>query len=260
MERRNFLHTVEDKIRDMNQSEILSVKTSVPKTREWYDEYYTKHGAQRNSLLHNPEVLFQVLAQDAAIVRGLQSIHVDPMSARVLDVGCGEGPNLWLLLRLGFLPANLFGIDVQEGRILRAKAKNPLLNFECMDAAAQKFPDQTFSITMESTLFIHLTDDHLARQVALEMIRVTKLGGNLILTDWRYPKPGNPHYKALSKRQIADIFQVGIRTRMHRRFRGPLLPPIGRFLSAHCTAAYFPTLTLFPFLAGQFTTVLERIQ
>ena len=58
---------------------------------DWYKKYYATKGAERNSLLHNPEVLFQSLAQEAAIVRAVQSIGPNPEAARVLDVGCGEG-------------------------------------------------------------------------------------------------------------------------------------------------------------------------
>jgi hypothetical protein len=38
--------------------------------------------------LHNPEVLFQNLAQDAALVRALHCVVPNPEAALVLDVGC----------------------------------------------------------------------------------------------------------------------------------------------------------------------------
>jgi len=43
--------------------------------------------------------------------------------------GCGDGDSLWIVLRLGFEPANLFGVDIQEDRIRKAKAKIPLVKF-----------------------------------------------------------------------------------------------------------------------------------
>jgi hypothetical protein len=33
---------------------------------DWYRKYYDTKGADRNRLLHNPEVLYQNLAQEAA--------------------------------------------------------------------------------------------------------------------------------------------------------------------------------------------------
>ena len=102
-------------------SSSASVKTLQVVTEQCYSEYNARKGVGRNDLLHNPEVLFQNLAHDAAMVRALRSISLEPQIARVLDVGCGEGGSLWLLLRLGFAPENLFGVDIQEQRISLAR-------------------------------------------------------------------------------------------------------------------------------------------
>src|SRR5260370_19104231 len=106
-----------------------SLKPIQASTQEYYCDYATKKGVDRNSLVRNSEVLFQSLGRDAAMVRALRSINPHPQSARVLDVGCGDGDSLWLFLRLGFEPSNLFGVDVQEDRILKAKKTKPTLQF-----------------------------------------------------------------------------------------------------------------------------------
>ena len=59
-------------------------------TNQWYVDYYSKKGKERNSL-QNPEVLFQTLAMEAAFVRATYSIRHDFRRAAVLDVGCGGG-------------------------------------------------------------------------------------------------------------------------------------------------------------------------
>jgi ubiquinone/menaquinone biosynthesis C-methylase UbiE len=227
-------------------------------TEECYREYNARKGADRNSLLNNPEVLFQSLARDAAMVRALGWIKPDPQSTRVLDVGCGDGDSVWIFLRLGFEPANLFGVDIQEDRILQAKATNPLVKFECADATRLSFSDDTFDISMESMMFLQLTEDDIARRIASEMIRVTKPGGILLVSDWRYSKPGSDEFKGVSPRRIADLYQIGKRTEVCRTFRGPLVPPVGRFLSKYLASAYFAIHSLFPFLAGHVITVLRK--
>lgn len=227
-------------------------------TQEYYSEYVRKKGESRNSLLCNPEVLFQSLARDAAMVRALQSIRPNPQSARVLDVGCGDGDSLWVFLRLGFEPSNLFGVDIQEDKILKAKAVNPLVSFECADATCLGFSDSTFDISMESMMFLQLTDDDIASRIAREMIRVTKPGGILLVSDWRYSKPGSREFKGVSKRRIRDIYRVGTRTQACRTFRGPLVPPIGRFVSHYLSPFYFLIHALFPFSAGHTVTVLKK--
>lgn len=229
-------------------------------TRECYREYHATKSADRNNLLLNPEVLFQCLAQDAAMVRALRSIAANPQSSRVLDVGCGDGASLWLLLRLGFVPSNLFGVDILEDRILSAKAKNPLVRFECMDATRLAFSDDSFDITMESTMFLQMTDNDMAGRIAGEMIRVTRPGGSLLVCDWRYSKPGHREFSAVSQSRIAYLYEVGTRTTVCQKFRGPLIPPVGRFLSKYVPSTYFIVHRLLPFLAGHMITVLKNVK
>jgi ubiquinone/menaquinone biosynthesis C-methylase UbiE len=235
-----------------------AVRTLQAATEQCYLEYNARKGVGRNSLLHNPEVLFQTLARDAAMVRAMQWIKPNAESARVLDVGCGEGDSLWVLLRLGFEPSNLSGVDIQEEKIIQAKATNPLVNFEFADATSLRFNDETFDIAMESMMFLQLTDDDVARRIASEMIRVTKPGGILLVSDWRYSKPGSKEFKGVSRKRIADLYQVGKQTRVRGTFRGALIPPVGRFLSKHLPSAYFAVHKLMPFLTGQVVTVLEK--
>jgi SAM-dependent methyltransferase len=235
-------------------------EATLPSVKEFYSEYYARKGTDRNDLLHNQGALFQVLAQDVAVIRALRSTGVSPHSSRVLDVGCGDGASLWLLLRLGFEPSNLIGVDLQEERIANGRARNPLITLRCADATALPFGDASFDLTMESTMFIHATDDNLATKIATEMVRVTKPGGYLLLSDWRYAKPYNPNYKAVTLRRIANLFQVGTRTAVRGRFRGSLLPPVGRFLGKRLPFCYFAVQAGIPFLAGQMTTVLRRVE
>jgi ubiquinone/menaquinone biosynthesis C-methylase UbiE len=237
---------------------LSSAKALQAATEECYREYNARKGADRNSLLCNPEVLFQCLARDAAMVRALRWINPNAGTARVLDVGCGDGDSIWILLRLGFAPGNLCGVDIQEERVVQAKATNSLVNFECADATRLGFGDSTFDISMESMMFLQLTDDNVARRIANEMIRVTKPGGMLLVSDWRYSKPGSSEFKGVSPRRIAELYEVGTRTEVCKTFRGPLVPPIGRFLSKHVSSLYFVVHTVFPFLAGHTITILRK--
>jgi ubiquinone/menaquinone biosynthesis C-methylase UbiE len=225
---------------------------------DWYRQYYETKGADRNSLLGNPEVLFQLLAQDAAFVRALRAIRPDPRSTRVLDVGCGEGASLCSFLRLGFLPQNLYGVDFQAERIEAASRQFPKLNFLHGDATSLPFPGGHFDVVTETTVFIHSVDDALSQQIADEMIRVTRAGGHIVLCDWRYAKPGSSAHKALTRARIEQLFSTGRHTAECGTFSGPLVPPVGRFFSAHCPSLYFLIQAWFQFLVGQKTTVLRK--
>ncbi len=238
---------------------MLPASTKPEVIREdWYRAYYAAKGADRNSLLHNPEVLYQSLAQEAALVRALQSIRPDNETARVLDVGCGDGSTLLTFLRLGFAPGNLHGIDFQEGRIAEAIRKCPSIHFAHGDATNLQFPGETFDLVHEATMFIHSVDDELSRKIASEMVRLTKRGGHILLCDWRYSKPGSAAHRAVTQKRISKLFEVGRRTSVTGVFAGPLLPPLGRFLSRRLPAVFFLAGGLLPFLVGQVTTVLRK--
>ena len=228
-------------------------------TEEYYKDYDARKGADRNDLLRNPEVLFQFLALEAAVIRALGLIQVDPPKATVLDVGCGEGLSLLPLLRVGFVPSNLHGVDIRPEQIAAARARFPMIHFECADASRLAFPDCTFDIVQESTMFLQMTDDGLAKRIASEMVRVTKTGGHILLSDWRYSKPGTTEFKAVNRKRIAEMFSVGTETTVERVLPGTLIPPVGRFLSRYMPSLYFPVRAIFPFLAGQVTTILKKL-
>jgi ubiquinone/menaquinone biosynthesis C-methylase UbiE len=193
------------------------------------------------------------------MINTLRSANIDPHLARVLDVGCGDGGSLWLLVRLGFPANNLVGVDIQQDRILKARARQTEITFECGDATKLRFADCSFHLVMESTMFIHATDDVVATAIADEMIRVTKPGGTLLISDWRYAKPHNPHYKAVTAKRIKELFKVGVRTELLKRSPGALLPPVGRFLSKRCSWSYFAVQKIFPFITGHMVTLIRKV-
>ena len=224
----------------------------------FYKQYYASKGVDRNDLLSNPGVTFQVLAQDAAIIRALRSSGLNPSTCRVLDVGCGNGSSLWLFLRLGFQPDNLYGVDIQQDLVDHARRIHPLIHFQSADATRLPYEDDSFDLVTEFMMFIHATDEKLASSIAREMVRVTKPGGTLLLADWRYAKVRNRNYKAVTRRRIAQLFRTRSVTEVSARYRGALLPPVGRFLSRHLPSSYFVAQKLFPILTGNIVTVLRK--
>ena len=229
------------------------------KTDDIYKEYHNRKGGKiRNDLLRNPEVLFQSLAYDRAIISSFASTNLDTETAKILDVGCGKGGSVINLIRLGFSPHNLYGIDVLKDSIAEAKIKFPNINWLHGDAGQIRFEDNFFDCVMESTMFLQMTDDGLSGKIAKEMIRVTKRGGYILLIDWRYSHPFKKEYKGLSKKRLAKLFDVGTKTSVFKIHKGALVPPIGRFVSKNIPSVYFVLQLLFPFLVGQVATVLRK--
>lgn len=159
---------------------------------------------------------------------------------------------------MGFEPENIYGIDILENRVQEAIKRYPNAHFQHGDASRMPFEDEEFDLVCESTMFVQIIDDNLARKIAAEMIRVTKRGSYLMLADWRYNKPGHPEYKALSKKRMTKLFDVGTRCQLLGTCKGSLIPPVGRFLSKRIPSIYFLLQAVFPALVGQVTYVLRK--
>jgi ubiquinone/menaquinone biosynthesis C-methylase UbiE len=181
-----------------------------------------------------------------------------PKRARVLDVGCGAGGNLYQLLRLGYEASNISGIDILPANVEVARETYPNMRFVVGDASRMEFDDASFDLLSESTMFATLPDDALAAGIAREMVRVCKPGGYLILVDWRTSNPADPNYKALTRKRLRALFGVGRDTRLIAVCRGALVPPVGRFFSKYLPSAYFLIAAVFPFLVGQVAYVLRK--
>lgn len=226
--------------------------------KQWYREYDRKAGRHRNDIRLNPGVMFQVLAAEKAFVLAVRQINHPPALARVLDVGSGEGGNIYQYLRLGYLPENITGIEIQKELVGNAQSLYPSINFMHADASKIDIEDCSFDIVAESTMFATLVDDEVSSKIASEMLRVCKPGGYILLADWRTPKPGDLSYKALTRSRLSALFKLGNETFLLGVYRGSLVPPVGRFLSAYFPSLYFMVASLFPFLVGEVVYLLQK--
>lgn len=234
------------------------MKTTQEHIEEWYKEYYFKKGKDRNDILANPGVLFQMFAFQKSVIEALRTLDLNK-EEKILDVGCGFGGSLLSFIGFGFNPDCLYGIDIIPEKIDLGKKNLPSINFTSGDASQMNYSSDYFNIVMESTTFIQLIDDGLSQRIANEMLRVVKPNGYIILIDWRY---GFKHdeYNALSRKRINTLFNVGTKTKINCCKNGALVPPIGRFLSSYFSSLYFITQRFFPLLVGQQVTILQKIE
>ncbi len=146
---------------------------------------------------------------------------------RVLDVGCGRGATLRLLLEYGAQPSNLFGIDLLEDRIERARNLNSQMNLHCVNATQIPFPEESFDLVIQFTSFSSILDECIRKAVALEIQRVLVPGGEFLWYDFMFNNPKNSDVRGIKPGEIQRLFP-GYKI-MGRRIT--LAPPLGRIVA-----------------------------
>jgi phosphatidylethanolamine/phosphatidyl-N-methylethanolamine N-methyltransferase len=139
-----------------------------------------------------------------AVVRNLK---VEP-GARVLEVGVGTG------LCLPLYPPNcdITAIDLSQAMLDKATARvkeHGLTNVKlmCMDAGEMDFPDSSFDVVIAAYVVTAVPD---YRKLMKEMVRVSRVGGRLILLN--HFTQESPIIAAVEKAISPICTKIGFRT------------------------------------------------
>jgi ubiquinone/menaquinone biosynthesis C-methylase UbiE len=221
-------------------------------TQELYSRRTVEKGDDRDDLLRNRGLLFQYLANQRSICEALRPVAGlrSGRNAPVLDVGCGDGTSLLHLLELGFSAQMMHGIDIRPSVIERGRRRLPACTLSVADACNIPYPDATFDLVIESTMFVLVTEASIRANIAREMARVTKPGGFLLIVDWRY---GGRGYQAVTRRCLRSLYPG---CDIVRSVGGALIPPVGRTVSKWCPSLYFLIHRWCPPLIGLKATLL----
>lgn len=134
----------------------------------------------------SPFAIYNMARLDIHLGQALRRTEMLPLTGkRILDVGCGDGRQLLSFLIQGALPDDLYGIDLIPERIADAKAKHPLLHLQSNSAEQLDYPDSTFDLVTQFTVFSSILDGQMQASIAKEMARVTRPGGLVIWYDLR---------------------------------------------------------------------------
>ncbi len=113
-----------------------------------------------------------------AVMAGLVGRYVQDKSSAILDAGVGTG-NLGNILHImGF--TNLWGLDMSEGMLARARARNIYTDLRNRTLGeALDLPDGSMAAIVSTGVF---TTGHAPASAWDELVRVTRPGGHLIFT------------------------------------------------------------------------------
>lgn len=183
----------------------------------------------------------------------LQREDLWPLQDReILEVGCGSGGVLEMLLEMGATRECLYGIDLLPDCIEEAQRNHPTISLLQSNAEAIPFENDTFDLVFAFTVFSSILSDSMARSVADEIVRVLKPGGGLIWYDLRYDSPSNANVRGAGEREIRELFP-----RMEVRLQTlTVAPPLARRLGER-SAWLYRWLRILPPLRTHYLGVLR---
>lgn len=199
------------------------------------DRYARRAVGDRYSML-KPDVWQTVQERQRAMLELFVAQGWADLSAlRCLEVGCGSGGNLLELLRLGFAPQHLSGVELLTDRLRHARHVLPaaLALFDG-DALALDLPAASQDIVFVSTVFSSLLDDAFQQRLADAMWRWVKPGGGVLWYDFTFDNPANPDVRGVPLGRVRRLFPGG----QLRQKRVTLAPPIARRVAALHPALY----------------------
>ena len=199
-------------------------------------ERYARRGAGDRYSLLRPDVWQSVQERQRAMLRLFARAGLTDLAAlRLLEVGCGGGANLLELLRTGFAPGNLIGIELLPERFAQARhVLPPALTLIEGDAVMADLAPNSFDIVFVSTVFSSLLDDAFQQRLAGAMWRCLKPGGAVLWYDFTVDNPRNRDVRGVPMARVRALFPRG---RVQAR-RVTLAPPLARFVCRVHPALY----------------------
>lgn len=205
-----------------------SIKVEEARIRKAYEK------RQRDDVRYtwfNDGHLFLVQGVERQLLTLLKQHRFESLaSKRLLEIGCGTGYWLREFIKWGARPENLTGIDLLPERVLAARKLCPqTVAIHSGNAAELPFPDASFDLILQSTVFTSILDMRLKRQIAAEIARVLRRGGVIIWYDYHVNNPRNPDVQGVKKREIYQLFPEYVITLR----RITLAPPLARRPAPH---------------------------
>jgi ubiquinone/menaquinone biosynthesis C-methylase UbiE len=117
-----------------------------------------------------------------------------------LEIGCGALGWLADLLSWGLRARDLHGIDLDVGRIARAREALPPADLRVGDATSLPWQSGTFRLVIASTVFSSVLDPGVREAIAGEITRVLAPGGAFLFYDLALDNPSNPDVRGVTRR------------------------------------------------------------
>ncbi len=176
--------------------------------------------------MQRPDVWQTLQERQRALLRGFHRRGLGDLAAlRLTEVGCGSGGNLLELLRLGFAPEHLTGLELLPERHAQARHVLPAATTVWLgDATSAPVAPASQHLVLQSTVFSSLLDDGFQQRLAETMWSWLVPGGSVLWYDFTVDNPRNPDVRGVPLRRVRALFPQG---RISAE-RVTLAPPLAR--------------------------------
>ncbi|MDP1691939.1 MAG: class I SAM-dependent methyltransferase [Burkholderiaceae bacterium] len=223
--------------------------------REAMAARYARRGAPERYSFLQPDVWQSVQERQRAMLGFFTRAGWTSLSdKRAVEVGCGAGGNLQELLRLGFMPERLTGIELLPDRAAHARQVLPVA-LRLIEGDARQVPIEAGSqdLVLQATVFSSLQSHQTRSELAAAMWRWLAPGGAVLWYDLRVDNPRNPDVRGVPLAELRALFpQARVAAR-----RVTLAPPLAR-AACRLHPRLYPLLNAMPPLRTHMLAWIEK--
>lgn len=194
------------------------------------ERYARRQASDARYSLLDPAALLEVQQRQRAMLTLLRRAGLADFGAlTALEVGCGSGNNLLELLRLGFAPERLAGIELLPERHAQARrVLPPSVQLTLGDATEAAIAPSSFDIVLQMTVFSSLLDDAFQQRLAARMWQWVKPGGGVLWYDFTVNNPRNPDVRGVPMARVRALFPEARIDALRVTLAPPLARPLAR--------------------------------
>lgn len=202
----------------------------------------------------NPAQLQALQERERVLAAELRAVGLaNTATLRATELGCGAGGQLLTLLRLGFRPERLSGVELLPERLAAARALLPAtLRLLGGDAREAGIAAGSQDLVLLATVLSSVRDDALQQQLADAAWRWLQPGGWIACYDLGFDNPANPDVRGMPVARLRALWPAARQCRVRWL---TLAPPLARRLPAWLIA---PVNTLLPVLRTHRLVLLQK--
>lgn len=203
---------------------------------------------------YRPEVLLQRASYSEIVAPLIRRVFGDgAKSLKALNVGCGTGEFLRLLVDWGCFPGHLVGTELLGDRLQKAKLKSASgIRWHLGDL--RSLSATGFDLVAAHTVFSSILETGLRHSLAQDMLDKTRRGGWALVFDFRYNNPNNSNVRRVTRRELEQYFAPA--RSIYRTLH--LAPPLARRIAPVSPFLCRATSVLMPFLRTHFVLLMQK--